>query len=286
MGAVIRLKSKVRSMKENFDIGIAGPLAGFVAALAVLFYGFTHLPPPEYIFQIHPEYEAYGTGYADYVYDNQGAGVVDVIVGKNLLFVFFENFVADPARVPNPHEIMHYPLLFAGYLSLIFTFLNLLPIGQLDGGHVVYGLFGFKRHRIIATTIFFLFLLYAGLGVIDLSQDSGDILTGTLLGFGFLFLSLRGLRLSPRDTAMYALLVLALEMLISFFFPGITGYPGYLVFVFVIGRFIGIEHPPSEIEEPLDAKRVFMGWLCLIIFVLCFSPQPIELVQVVSAPSP
>jgi membrane-associated protease RseP (regulator of RpoE activity) len=273
-------------MRDNFDIGIAGPLAGFTAAVVVLFYGFTHLPPPEYIFQIHPEYEAYGLSYAEHVYDNQREGTIDISVGKNLLFLFFEQYVADPARIPNPHEIIHYPVLFAGYLSLIFTFLNLLPIGQLDGGHVVYGLFGFQRHRIIATIIFFLLLLYSGLGFIDLSGDSWDIFTWILAGFGFLFLSLRGLGLSARDNVMYALVVLAIELLISFYFPGLTGYPGYLVFVFVIGRFIGIQHPPSEIEEPLDTGRVVLGWLSLIIFVICFSPRPIEMVQIVPTQSP
>ena len=104
--------------------------------MVILFYGFTHLPEPEYIFQIHPEYEQYGLRYADYVYENQQESIIDITIGKNLLFLFFENFVADPARVPNPHEIMHYPFIFAGFLSLVFTFLNLLPIGQLDGGHV------------------------------------------------------------------------------------------------------------------------------------------------------
>ncbi len=57
LGAVIRLKSRVPSKQQTFDIGIAGPLAGFVIALAVLWYGFATLPPPEYIFQFHPEYQ-------------------------------------------------------------------------------------------------------------------------------------------------------------------------------------------------------------------------------------
>ena len=148
LGALIRMKSPIRSTKENFDIGIAGPLAGFVVSLGVLWYGFTHLPPPEYVFQFHPEYQQYGLEYADYVYDinNMPKNVLDITVGKNLLLLFFEKFVGDPARVPNVHELMHYPYLLAGFLSLVFTSMNLLPIGQLDGGHVVYGLLGFKWH--------------------------------------------------------------------------------------------------------------------------------------------
>ncbi len=176
MGAIIRLKSLVHSKKQNFDIGIAGPLAGFVMAMVVLFYGFTHLPPADYIFQIHPEYEEYGANYAETVYENQNDNIIDITIGRNLLFLFFEHFVADADRMPNPHEIMHYPFLFAGYLSLVFTCLNLLPIGQLDGGHVVYGLFGFKLHRIIASTFFIVFTFYAGLGVIDLKDDPSNLI--------------------------------------------------------------------------------------------------------------
>jgi hypothetical protein len=43
-----------------------------------------------------------------------------------------------------------------------------------------------------------------------------------------------------------------------------------------VGRFIGVQHPPSEIEEQLDTKRVIMGWIALLIFILCFSPAPIN----------
>jgi hypothetical protein len=60
LGALIRIKSPIRSTQQNFDIGIAGPLAGFVVSIGFLLYGFTHLPPPEYIFQFHPEYEQFG----------------------------------------------------------------------------------------------------------------------------------------------------------------------------------------------------------------------------------
>ncbi|WP_222610128.1 hypothetical protein, partial [Kingella denitrificans] len=62
--------------------------------------------------------------------------IYDISFGKNLIFWFFEKTVADPERVPNPHEMMHYPVLLAAYIALFFTCLNLLPIGQLDGGHV------------------------------------------------------------------------------------------------------------------------------------------------------
>jgi membrane-associated protease RseP (regulator of RpoE activity) len=275
MGALIRLRSRVPSKVQNFDIGIAGPLAGFVMAMIILFYGFTHLPSNDFIFQIHPEYKVYGANYADYVYQDQKPGVMDVTFGDNLLFYFFKNVIADPERVPNAHELMHYPFLLAGYLSLIFTCLNLLPIGQLDGGHVVYGLFGYRIHRIIATVFFSIVIFYAGFGLVK-PTDPPDTLLLWVPGYLiFLYIAFSGLKLSKRDTVMYAVLMFAAQFSLSWMFPGVEGYSGWLLWVFVIGRFVGIDHPPCEIEEPLNGTRVVLGWLALIIFVLCFSPAPL-----------
>lgn len=281
MGAVIRIREKIYSKKQNFDVGVAGPVAGFIAALFVLFYGFTTLPEPEHIFQIHPEYEQYGLDYAKYVYENPQENIFDPVIGKNLLFLFFENFVADPERVPNVHEIMHYPVIFAGFLSLVFTFLNLLPIGQLDGGHVVYGLFGFKIHRLIASIVFVALLFYAGIGVVTPRDAPQDLLYWVPGGIAFLYFALTGLGLSKRDTIMYALLMFAALFILSWLFPTLEGYSPWLLFAFLIGRFIGIPHPPSEIEEPLDAKRIFIGWLALIIFLICCSPAPLKITEVI-----
>ena len=71
MGAVIRLRSRPDTNVKNFDIGLAGPLAGFIMALIILFYGFKTLPEPEHIFQFHPEYKEYGLNYADHVYTKE-----------------------------------------------------------------------------------------------------------------------------------------------------------------------------------------------------------------------
>ncbi|MEJ1240034.1 site-2 protease family protein [Chryseolinea sp. T2] len=277
MGALIRLRQRVYSKKQNFDIGISGPLAGFAMAFAILIYGFINLPEPEYIFEIHPEYEEYGMNYKDHVYNSSSDKIIDVVVGQNLLFLFFEKYVADPERMPNPHELMHYPLLFAGFLSLVFTSINLFPIGQLDGGHVVYGLFGFKVHRIIATIAFIALIYYAGIGLIDTHQPTEDLIQWIAGGVLFLYMTLQGLGLSRRDTLMYAVLILASLLLLGTFFPHAQGAPILILFLFVLGRFIGIQHPPSEIEEPLDTKRIILGWLALIILVICFSPSPLEI---------
>jgi membrane-associated protease RseP (regulator of RpoE activity) len=277
MGAVIRLRSRVPSTLKNFDIGIAGPIAGFVAALSVLYYGFATLPPAEHIFTIHPEYAQYGLEYANHVYVQNDS--TSMWMGKNLLFVFFENVVADPERVPNVHEMMHYPFLFAGFLALVFTSLNLLPIGQLDGGHVLYGLVGFKKHRIIASAFFVAFIFYAGLGFEFISPiQPPSLLVWTIPAYIlFLYLCFTGLRLPMKDTIMYTAVVFAAQYLMLFLFPEVVGYSGWLLFGLLIGRILGIPHPATEIEQPLDQKRKILAWIALVIFILCFTPSPINI---------
>jgi membrane-associated protease RseP (regulator of RpoE activity) len=252
-------------------------------AFFVLFYGFKTLPPPEYIYQFHPEYEQYGANYADKVYDPDYINekkVLDIQFGSNLLFLFFEKFVADPDRIPNPHELMHYPILMAGFIALFFTSLNLLPIGQLDGGHVIYGLFGRNGHRVIATTFFILLLLYSGLGYADIRTDRDQLTWLIPSGILFYYICLQGLGLPWKDTLMYALLMVVFLMAMAWYFPHIKGYSGWLFFGLLVGRFMGVHHPPTEIEEPLSPNRQLLGWLCLLIFILCFSPQPLILNEI------
>lgn len=270
-GAVIRIKDFVNSRKKYFDIGISGPLAGFAFALVVLFYGFTHLPPPEYIFEIHPEYEEYGLDYADHVYkEDTGAPVV----GTTILFEFFKTYVADPERVPNPNELIHYPWLFAGFLSLFFTAFNLIPIGQLDGGHILYGLIGNRLHRKVSATLFIIFVFYAGLGTVNPYEPFEDLIFSIPLYLGFLYVIFSRLTPSVQTNFLVAIAVFSAQFLIASFYPLLMGYTGWLVISFLIGRVLGIYHPPVLINQPLDPLRKVLGWLALLIFILCFSPTP------------
>ncbi|MCX7637209.1 MAG: site-2 protease family protein [Cyclobacteriaceae bacterium] len=276
LGAIIRLRSRYISVREHFDIGIAGPLAGFIIALLVLIYGFLTLPPADYIFQLHPEYEAYGPDYADYVYGQEG--IIDITIGKNLLFLILENALADPERMPNPHEIMHYPYLFAGFLAMVFTSLNLLPVGQLDGGHVLYGLFGYRIHRVVASAVFMGFMFYAGLGLVNPGLPP-DELWWYVAGYGFfLYLSFTGLGMPAQTTLMYTLLVFAAQVGMAWLVPGIKGYHGWLLFGFVLGRLIGVTHPKTDFAEPISQGRKILGWIALLIFILTFTPNPIEVI--------
>lgn len=272
LGAIIRLDSITRSRKQYFDIGIAGPLAGFVVALLVLTYGFANLPPKEDIFKIHPEYAQYGLDYPKYVYNDS---TESIIMGSNLLFEFFKTQVADPDLLPHDNELMHYPFIFAGFLALFFTALNLIPVGQLDGGHVLYGLIGAKGHRYVASAVFVLFVFFAGLGLFTPYDPMEELLWAPIyVGFLYLVFSSMPLKLN-RDKLMLAVAVFTLQFLISYFDPTIIGFEGWLLFAFVIGRFLGVQHPPVSINTPLDTKRKILGWIALIIFVLCFSPSPL-----------
>src|SRR5690606_20139291 len=222
-GAVIQIRGFIDSRKKFFDIGVAGPLAGFVVAFFVLCYGFTNLPEASYIYEIHPEY-------ADPSYQAEDhAGVMDIELGYNLLFWGMEKFLSDGSRMPNMSEIIHYPFLFAGYRALFFTALNLLPIGQLDGGHVIFGLFP-KHHKIISLSAFIVFLFYAGLGMINPFEEFNYLLFFIPLYVGFIYICLRRSNLPNQTKWTIALLISALQYALASFFPGIEGYGGWLFF--------------------------------------------------------
>ncbi|WMJ75113.1 site-2 protease family protein [Cytophagaceae bacterium ABcell3] len=287
-GAFIKIKSRLVSSKQIFDIGIAGPLAGFVAAMILLWYGFTNLPPMEYIFEIHPEYAQYGEDYEKYVYDREHLtrdidyeGEIPLIsVGSNLIFEFFTRFVApDPSLVPNRFELMHYPYLFAGYLALLFTALNLLPIGQLDGGHILYGLIGGRRHYLYAPWLFFAFVVFAGLGIFQNNpfgnafEDTGSFVTFSVIYLPFLYLLFSRLHAPTQVKFMNAFIVFLLQLVVELLIHDVNVSSGWFVFAFVVGRFLGVYHPPALIEQPLSPKRKILGWFALIVFILCFTPR-------------
>lgn len=266
-GAVIQMKGFIDSRKKFFDIGVAGPLAGFVVAFFVLWFGFTHLPEASYIYEIHPEY-------ADPNYtaeDNPQA--MDLELGYNLLFWGMENFLADETRMPNMAEVIHYPFLFAGYLSLFFTALNLLPIGQLDGGHVVFGLFP-KHHRSISLVAYILFLFYAGLGVISPYEELNYLLLAIPIYIGFIYICFRKAHLPTQTKWMISIVLVASQYALVGIIPSVQGYSGWLFFAFLVGRFLGIEHPDVVDGRPLNAQRKILGWIAILLFVLCFTPQP------------
>ncbi|OGU62157.1 MAG: peptidase [Ignavibacteria bacterium RBG_13_36_8] len=158
MGAVIKTRSIIPNNKAMFDIGVAGPITGFVACLIVLIYGFTHLPGIEYILSIHP----------DYFSPEYGVNGLGLEFGDTLVFAFLRNVVTSSDQfIPPMSEIYHYPYLCVGWFGLFVTAMNMIPVGQLDGGHVVYSMFGQKKHETVASVSMLILLFIGVLGLIS-----------------------------------------------------------------------------------------------------------------------
>lgn len=278
MGAFIQIKQLPRTTKEFFDIGIAGPLAGLMVAFPLLWYAFTHLPDPQtYIFSIHPEYAQWGEDYIN----QAGKTFGTLLLGDNFIFYFFKNYVAEPSLLPPDFEIMHYPLILAGYLSLVFTALNLVPVGSLDGGHVLYGLLGFRRANTVMPYIFLIFLVTTGLDYaqpMNFAQLDYTIIGENVLYIGFLFFALVRAIPVAVTRVMWAILIFGFQYGVNYFFPALEGFSGYLVFAIVLGRFLGIYHPPALDEHKLDFGRKALGWFTLLLFFLCFTPAPLQMI--------
>lgn len=151
LGAVIRTKSPVTTKKAMFDIGIAGPIAGFIACIIILVYGFLNLPGEEFILAIHP----------DYFNPDYGNGEMALEFGDTILFSLLRYLLTDSTQfVPPMSEIYHYPFLCVGWFGLFVTAMNMIPVGQLDGGHISYTMFGSKIHtNVSAVSVITLFVL-------------------------------------------------------------------------------------------------------------------------------
>ena len=124
-GAFIKMKSAIPNKRALFDIGIAGPLAGFVFIIPAAIIGLYFADP------------AVGMGGGD-----------GIVFHDPLLF----RSLAKLLHVP--HDIASNPIWLASWVGCLVTSLNLLPVGQLDGGHVVYAAFGARWHWIIARVIY------------------------------------------------------------------------------------------------------------------------------------
>jgi membrane-associated protease RseP (regulator of RpoE activity) len=236
-GAVIRTKSIVPSKKAMFDIGAAGPIAGFIASLAVLIYGFLNLPSPEFIIAIHPDYD-----FA--INASAGAHGMSLAFGNTLLYSGLRDILTNPSVqfVPPMSEIYHYPFLCAGWFGLFVTALNLIPMGQFDGGHIIYAMFT-NFHRKIARTSFYALLVLS-------APALSDALLRALLGFVY-----------KRDVGQ--IVPFAEYSWSAWFFWA-------LIALYVVKLY----HPPVADETHLDAKRMAIGWLCIVIFILSFSLNP------------
>jgi membrane-associated protease RseP (regulator of RpoE activity) len=122
-GAFIRMTSPILNKRALLDIGASGPIAGFVVAIGAV---------------------AIGLHYSTVVETPTLEGMK---LGSPLIFSFISELMIGP--VPQGFDVLLHPIAFAGWIGMFVTALNLIPSGQLDGGHVVYAVLG-TRHRIIS----------------------------------------------------------------------------------------------------------------------------------------
>ena len=196
LGAFIRIREPIPSKRMLFDIGIAGPIAGFLVAVPTLFVGLamshvTRLPNP-----LPP-------------------GTLDM--GEPLLFKLASWLIW--GSQPEGFSINLHPMAFAAWWGLLATALNLFPIGQLDGGHISYAVLGRR------STYVTLVMILVALGLAWFSV-SWVVWTGLMIA-----------------------------MLVAF----------------------GARHPQTPDEQvPLDRTRMAFAAFALVMFVVCFTPSPLQ----------
>lgn len=144
LGAFIRLRSPVLDRRQLMDVGAAGPLAGFLVALLVLAWGYTTSERIAIVVGAAPSYVTLGG--------------TPLFLGESLLTGWLRDTL-----LPGTAAVHLSAPAFAGWVGMFVTGLNLLPLSQLDGGHVLYSLFG-KRQGVIG--------LAAILGLLWLAQES------------------------------------------------------------------------------------------------------------------
>ena len=134
-GAVIRMRSPIMNRQALFDIGVAGPIAGFVAAVLAIIVGLSlsYVVPKEHAFGLQ--------------------------LGEPLLLQGFAWLMFGP--IPSTHDLVLHPIAFAAWFGFFVTAINLLPLGQLDGGHVAFAVFGRQQRQLAYMTV--PILIYLGL---------------------------------------------------------------------------------------------------------------------------
>ncbi len=213
MGAVIVQRGPMRDRKALFDIGAAGPIGGLLVAVPLLFFGLAHseVGRPEQFISTPP-----GT-----VLQQEGNSLL-YLGAKWLVFgrVLPDKATGEDVWLSPPSK--GGSIVFAAWAGLLVTALNLFPIGQLDGGHIAYALWGRKAWRIARVFVTLIF------------------------GWGAV-LWLMG---NPAGTTWLV-------------------WGG-------LGALIGPRHPPPLNDlTPLDARRRWIGWALVIIFILILVPVPL-----------
>jgi membrane-associated protease RseP (regulator of RpoE activity) len=144
MGAVIRMRGRIPDRRALFDIGVAGPLFGLVATVIVTVIGLL-LPPvpvPDWVFAAE--------------------STVEIRFNYPLLLQGIAALLGQPLSYADPRTVIN-PVVIGGWVGMFITFLNLIPVGQLDGGHILRSMIGPAQERVAPLVPMALFGLAGGL---------------------------------------------------------------------------------------------------------------------------
>lgn len=166
MGAVIVQRRQPPDRKALFDIAVSGPLAGLVITLPLLYFGLQQAK----IMAIPPNHNG-------------------LSFGDPLLMQWMSHAIHGP--LPAGHDLILNPMLFAAWVGILITALNLIPIGQLDGGHILYTLIG-RRAGLVAVS-----LLLGATGYMVVSMGYQQIVYGKMVIPPYFILCLLLLLMGP-----------------------------------------------------------------------------------------
>ena len=215
-GAVISMPERIRSRNALLDFGAAGPIAGLVVSLVVLTIGLASS-------------EVLPVGDAGSMQE-----------GQSLLYLGLKYLVLGP--IPEGHDVALHPTAVAGWAGLLLTLLNLIPYGQLDGGHIAYALLG-KRHALLGRWVRWGVL---GLFLCQLVWFMGPVVFG-----------------STERPWHFALFDASTWLFWFLFITLLRYYQG------------GDEHPETD-DNVLSPRRRWVAWGCAVLFVLLFMPTPLS----------
>ena len=190
MGAVIKIREAFPSRTALFDIAVAGPIAGFVVLVPLLFWGMSlsnvlHVPP-----------------------DMQGWTLGEPLLFRLATWLRF-------GGVPDGYSVNIHPVVFAAWFGMLATAWNLLPFGQLDGGHIIYATLGDRSRYFSLTTV--------GASIAMCFVSASWLLMTAMMVAMLYFLGPRHPRViaehEPLGPGRYALAIFSLVMFVVCFMP-------------------------------------------------------------------
>jgi membrane-associated protease RseP (regulator of RpoE activity) len=223
MGAVISMRTDQATRSQLMDIGAAGPICGFLVALPAMIIG----AKISTIARLEP-----GGDYTMF-----GDSLLSFVVAK----------VFGPA-VPDGYDLLANPVWLGAWAGFLVTALNLLPMGQLDGGHVLFA-FAPERASIWYRRVFRVVVVLCVIGLLVQGPEIANQIS------------------EKHDLVPKALLEMT-RPLHRWFTPG-------FILIALLARAFGLRHPPvKDLDRPLSPTRRGIAIACAIIFLLTFMPNP------------